>query len=411
MNEREYLEAANIIKLQSAARMAGIRWKSGTLDKEGIIARLMASPSMMRACIATLQRMERGDMPAPVKPAGSLLDDLQDEMDADSPAPAPVPASGIDAAMLRDYVKQVERAQDMATLGRTFTEIRGNIADVCKTLEVFATSLQALQTARPIQINIPERKPITIRPAEHHESFATLITYLEVNRRVILQGEAGTGKSLAAKNAAEALGVRFLLLPPVTMSHELIGHRDANGHFHGTPLTDAYDNGGLLLVDEADASSPDALLTANPVFDGNGFATFGDGKLHEQHPDFYVIFNMNTDGTGATLKHAGRNPLDGATSARFGVRINWGIDARIETRMAQGQTAWHEAIRAIRAWMIQRDIQEVNATPRHLKAGAGLLNAGVARAQILADCLKWGAVGENWNDVTRLPAVRSFLGA
>lgn len=75
-----YLQNANIVKLQSAARMSGIRWKSGTLDKAGIIARLQDSPSMGRATIACLQRME-GGKPLPA-PASSFMDDIKFETKA-----------------------------------------------------------------------------------------------------------------------------------------------------------------------------------------------------------------------------------------------------------------------------------------------------------------------------------------
>ena len=60
MNDIEYLQAVHIIKLQSAARLSGLRWKSGTpgYDKAGIIEKLQYSPSIMRATIAHLKRQE-----------------------------------------------------------------------------------------------------------------------------------------------------------------------------------------------------------------------------------------------------------------------------------------------------------------------------------------------------------------
>lgn len=426
MSDIAYLQAANVVKLQSAARMAGLRWKSGApgYDKQGIIDKLSQHPSIMRATIATLQRMESGDLTRDAQKPSSFLEDIAEETKAPPQAepvhtplivnPANPEALNAATRAIHGLSQRVERLEsyainkgDAATISLQCFE--QGIKPIRQSLDALAEAVIVLQKQRPIEFHFPNVKPITVNPAECHASYPKLLQYLQINRRVILVGSAGTGKSMAVKNAAEALGVPFYLVPPVTMSHELIGHRDAQGVFHETPLTLAYKNGGLCLLDEADASLPDALLCANPILDGNGFATLGDGVLHKQHPDFFAVFNMNTDGNGATMQYSGRNRLDGATIARFGVRIQWDIDARIESGMAQGQTAWHKVITDIRAFMLSRDIVDVNATPRHLKTGAALLNAKLPRADVLADCLKSGALAASWDDVLRIPSVRSFL--
>lgn len=407
MTDLERLQATNIVRLQAAARMAGLRWKNGDpgTDKAGLIARLSQHPSILRATLATLERMARGENPVTPAPRSSLADDLADDAAETMPsAPTPVAAAAADmsAYALKTDLVVVSEAMRRA-ISTSETLLLGQIKAQGKLIEAF-------QQQRPIQYHFPNKpEPITVNPAEHHSSFPKLIQYLQINRRVILVGAAGTGKSIAVKNAADVLGVKFHLQPPVTMSHELIGHRDAQGQFHPTPLFEAYTKGGLILMDEADACLPDALLCANPIFDGNGFATFGDGELHQQHPEFFAVFNMNTDGFGATMQYAGRNRLDGATLARFGVRIDWRIDPAIEARMCAGQSDWHAAIVAIREFMVARDIQDVNATPRHVKTGAALLNAGASRADVLTDCICNGAVGAAWSDIIRLPAVAAFL--
>jgi hypothetical protein len=137
---------------------------------------------------------------------------------------------------------------------------------------------------------------------------------------------------------------------------------------------------------------------------------FGDGKLHKMHPDFYVICNMNTTGFGADMGYSGRNRLDGATLDRFGLCIHWTIDENIENSMGGNQESWKTAIRAIRVFMTQRQILDVNATPRRLMVGAKLLEQGTqSRETILTDILKVGALSEVWADVLRLPAVTVFL--
>lgn len=416
MTDVDFLQQTNILRLNSAAKMAGLRWKNGApgYDKAGIIQKLQQHPSIMRACIAQIQRLNREEgfespevtqSPAPKNP---FADDIAEETLGDKVTEVgktflPQP----DVSNLEKHVSSLETR--VSTIARTVNNLFDSQAKQDKNIAACAAAIEVLQQRKPVQINIPERAPIIIDPDKHHASFPKLIQYLQINRRVILTGQAGTGKSMAVKNAAKALGVPFYLVPPVTMSHELIGHRDAQGNFHDTPLTVAYKTGGLVLLDEADASLPDALLCINPVLDGNGFATLGDGILHTQHKDFMAVFNMNTDGNGATMQYAGRNRLDGATIARFGVRIHWEIDNRIEEQMSEGQTQWHACVKAVRAFMLQREIVDVNATPRHTKTGAQLLNAGLDKHEVLLDTMKNGAVGAVWSDVMRLPAVEQFL--
>lgn len=416
MSDVEYLKSVHIARLQTAARLAGMRWKSGApgYDKAGIIEKLQNTPSVLRATVASLRAMENGQN-IPRGDTSGLLGDIAEEK-GETPILPPMPQTPVAAASvdLSAYTRrdewQIGRDSDRrAILQNLQNETQRGFDARDKAIEFLKAEIVELKKQAPIQIQIKDRPPIDIGPGQH-EAFPRLIQYLQINRRVILTGSAGTGKSMAVKNAAEKLGVEFYIQTPVTMSHELIGYRDAAGNFHETPLFKAYTRGGLILMDESDASLPDALLSANPIFDGNGFAVFGDGKTHSQHPDFMAVFNMNTDGNGANMQYAGRNRLDGATLARFGVRIHWGIDARIEASMALGQTSWHAAIRAVRTFMEARQILDVNATPRHLKTGALLLTqTDIPRATIFEDVLKSGALSESWAEVLNLPAVRQFL--
>lgn len=419
-----YLLSKNILFVQSAARMAGLRFKNGDAGtkKAELIARLCNTPSMLRAACASVARMESGAGPLPVASAvDSLLDDIKAEAGGDSPAPvaspspAPIAAPSVDSAQVTALSRRVETLEGYAISRATAATIAAQeVAPLAKRVNADIDSLSArlaiLEERRPIEIKMPDAPPITIASGEH-KSFPKLLQYLKINRRVILTGSAGTGKSMAVKKAAELFGLGFYLQTPVTMAHEYLGHKDAQGVFHETPTFQAYTKGGLLLWDEADAGLPDAMLAANPIFDGNGFATFGDGKMYAQHPDFMAVFNMNTDGNGATMQYAGRNRLDGATLARFGVRIHWAIDSTIEASMAGAFADWHACCVAVRRLMESRGIVDVNATPRHVKTGAALLGqtAGISREDILTDVLKSGALSEVWSDVLRLPEVVRFL--
>ncbi len=416
----EYLRSVNVVKLQIAARFAGLSFKNGApgYDKNGIIEKLSNYSAMLQATVAYLKRMESGE----TLNKTPVYFDTDDFKDADfsvailKPQPEkPAAESSPDLAVLKSALMavstrlaQVEKT--FITREDAFEADRAVFSTVKTDIQALKAEIAKFQNQRPIEITVKDRPVITIPPGAH-KSYPKLLQYLQINRRVILTGSAGTGKSMAVHNAAKAFDLEFYLQTPVTMSHEYLGHRDAQGSFHETPTFRAYTKGGLLLWDEADAGLPDAMLAANPIFDGNGFATFGDGNIYPQHPEFMAVFNMNTDGNGATMQHAGRHRLDGSTLSRFGVSIHWEIDADIESGMAGAFKGWHKAVKAVRAFMDARGIVDVNATPRHTKTGALLLaqSASIPRIEILRDVLKSGALAEVWRDVESLPEVSAFL--
>ncbi len=408
-----YLQTVHITRLSTAARMAGFKFKNGEFNKAGIIENLAYTPSKMRATIAVLGNMERGEppvSPAPVR--NPFADDIAEETSPIfSPvAPIPPPVAVVPGFDLSEYLKKTEwklsREEDKTDINNRL-ESALRLRDIA--IEACKAKISELEKKTPVQLIINNNLLPVI--SGQHPRFVDLIEYLQINRRVILTGSAGTGKSMAVKKAAEILGMDFYLQTPITQSHELLGYRDANGVFHESPLFKAYTRGGLILMDEADASLSDALLCANPIFDGNGFAMFGDGNMHAQHSDFMVVFNMNTDGNGATIAYPGRQPLDGATLARFGVRIHWSVSPEIEENMSGGFLLWLAAVRAVRTLMDARRIIQVNATPRHVKTGAVLLAARPSRDKraMLIDILKSGAIADCWGEVENLPAVRAFL--
>lgn len=419
MIDRDYLESVSIDRLAPAARAAGLAFKNGTLNKAALIDRLCAYPSIGAACVAVLKRQDLRGRAKPAIPASDWLDgenspEASSELQAETAPSTPARNAPID---LSPYALKSEVSALSDAFGGRISAQAQALADHAQwaTRENHALRLEveSLRANAPKLIQIGEAPLVRIE-GRTHQQFPDLLAWLSAIGRVILSGPAGTGKSRAARQAAQALGLDFHIQTPVTMAHELIGHRDAQGQFHETPLTRAYKNGGLCLCDEFDSCAPDALLVANPIFDGNGFAMLGDGQLHEQHPDFRVILNMNTQGDGANLKYTGRNPLDGATLARFGGMLHWGIDSRLEQSMASGNDQWLAVIREVRALVEARGIETVTATTRHTMIGARLLaNSFFAdkRAFVLESSLKNGALVEIWSDVLRLPAVRAFLQA
>lgn len=161
-----------------------------------------------------------------------------------------------------------------------------------------------------------------------HEQFGTILKFVSMDEPVILTGPAGTGKNVIAKQVAEALGLDFYFSNAVTQEYKITGYGDANGNYVKTQFYDAFTKGGLFLLDEIDASCPEALIVLNCAIANRYFDFPVIGRV-EAHPNFRVIANANTFGTGASMEYVGRNQLDGATLNRFAlVEVNY--DRRIE---------------------------------------------------------------------------------
>lgn len=219
-----------------------------------------------------------------------------------------------------------------------------------------------------------------------HRLFPDLLRFLRLRdnkgRRfnVWIAGPAGSGKTSAAEAAADALGLKFYPQGAVSAEHILFGFTDANGKTHRTPFREAWEHGGVFLLDEADGCDPVALLALNAAL-ANGVCTFPDAVL-KRHADCAIVGTANTWGTGPTAEYVGRSRLDAACMDRFRLRLDWGYDEALEAAMV-GETGapWAKFVSDLR-----RKAQEIGAkvmlTPRLTIAGAALLADGAT----LEDC-------------------------
>tara|TARA_R110000824_G_scaffold101576_3_gene241259 strand:+ start:457 stop:1560 length:1104 start_codon:yes stop_codon:yes gene_type:complete len=225
-----------------------------------------------------------------------------------------------------------------------------------------------------------------------HKSLATLVTMLSTETHVYLVGPAGSGKTTLAAQSAEALGKDFYKQGSILAKHELVGFVDAAGTYHRTAFRDAFELGGVMLIDEIDNNSPEALVAINDAL-ANGSFTFPDStRSIKRHADFICIAAANTIGRGATRQYVGRMPLDAATLDRF-IQLEVDYDLDIERGMALnefkrfGGTEEHIAL----DWLTEvRDLREklndkgykVVVSPRASMAGAKLLAKGMCPKQV-----------------------------
>lgn len=212
-----------------------------------------------------------------------------------------------------------------------------------------------------------------------HKALDNLIVMASQKIPVMLVGMAGTGKTHAATQVAEALGLNHYTMSvgAQTSKSDIIGYMHASGGYVPTLFRKAYEEGGVFLMDEIDAGNANVLIQVNAAL-SNGFCAFPD-KMVERHKDFVFIASANTFGNGANRMYVGRNQLDAATLDRFAVLV-WDVDEKLEDKMAEayGKTGkkWLKVVRELRK-TIEEDGIRALVTPRATMKGCSLLNAGL----------------------------------
>lgn len=203
-----------------------------------------------------------------------------------------------------------------------------------------------------------------------HMQLPSLINMVGAGLNVMLTGSAGSGKTHASAQVAEALGLKFYALSvgAQTSKSDIVGFIDAGGTYRTTPFRQAYEKGGVFVMDEIDAGNSNVLIQINSAL-SNGICSFPDKQV-KAHKDFHFIATANTYGKGESMKYVGRNRLDAATLDRFTI-IHWLIDEKVERAIAGKNTAIYNAIAAARSWCEGRRIDAM-ITPRTTQKAAAL---------------------------------------
>ena len=188
-----------------------------------------------------------------------------------------------------------------------------------------------LETVQTVRIEVARQDGTTGTTEGHaHPQLARLLRACSSRMasgftpNVMLVGPTGTGKTHAAHQVSSALGLEYYAHGAMSMSHELLGFTDAHGTTHRTPFREAFERGGLVILDELDSWDAGVTLALNAAL-ANGYAGFPDGMV-ARHRDCVIIGAGNTHGTGATADFVGRNRLDAAFLSRFPVKLTWDAD-------------------------------------------------------------------------------------
>ena len=212
-----------------------------------------------------------------------------------------------------------------------------------------------------------------------HEHFNLLVSLVSIRKNVYLWGEAGSGKSSAARQIADLLGLPFYYLGLQAQMSEprLMGYQDAHGNYVPSDFYRAYSGGGIFLLDELELGSGNLLGSLNGAL-ANGSASFPCGQV-KRHPDFICIATGNTPALGATVQFSDRRALDGSVRDRF-LFIEWNTDETLERQLASqrfdNSDAWVSWVRNVRE-LCKHAHPKVTCTQRASIDGAELLACGI----------------------------------
>lgn len=133
-----------------------------------------------------------------------------------------------------------------------------------------------------------------------------------LTRAIALTGPAGTGKSTLAIGLAQYCGAPLLRFngEPGTSRDDMMGIYMENPEYDGVsnmnrlqfnagPIYEAAKNGYIVLLDEMNFITPEALAILNPLLDDTDYYSFS-GMTFKKHPNFALIVTMNPGYKGTT---------------------------------------------------------------------------------------------------------------
>jgi hypothetical protein len=171
------------------------------------------------------------------------------------------------------------------------------------------------------------------RPSKFaHATSEYVARLVGANVPVWLHGPAGTGKSSAAKYAADVAGLAYYEVNLSGAMTSAITGKDRLREFVESEAMQAFEHGGLLCLEEFSGAHPSvgtALNTMLATAVGSTYSNSAAGRKYVRHPDFRVVVTDNSLGYGsAEFK---RSALDAATIDRFRAgRVYQGLDLGLE---------------------------------------------------------------------------------
>ena len=298
-------------------------------------------------------------------------------------------------------VKAVVKAKNTDSELKQALEILGkhiptalNEADIKKIVEA---KFAKLPKSEPLKIDIVRPSGKVKRIDNAHVAMPQLMYLLSKRHHAYLYGGPGSGKSTAAKMAADALGIRFgyISLNPQTPDSRLLGYMDANGNYRETLFYQLYKDGGIFCIDEMDNASASLLTTLNSCLE-NGHGAFPNGMI-QRHEDFVVVATGNTAGRGANPQFPERRPFDSAFCERF-TFIEWDYDRALEEAITlainPNAVQWLNWVRNVRDYA-KKNHPKLIVSPRASFRGAEYLKDSKWSTEDIAEAVLFKGIDKD----------------
>ena len=221
---------------------------------------------------------------------------------------------------------------------------------------VKAIALQVLDSHRKTVVECKswDGKVRTIKGA--HPDVPKLVAKLQMSnhhdRNLYVYGPAGTGKTTAGIQLAEALGVDLYIQGTAMSKYDLVGFRLPSGEIVRTAFMDAWEKGGMIILDDIDRSDPRALSSLNAAT-ANGTCDFshcGMGLI-PRHPDCIIFATGNTSMNGQDVKYVAAAKQDAAFRDRFTMHrmeLDEGFELSIVSGRGEFAEKWTKRVQRIR---------------------------------------------------------------
>lgn len=305
----------------------------------------------------------------------------------------PVPASECQWVPLRDLSRQeLRRAAANLRLGMPKASTNDDLVAAIKN-----AVLGGHVPAPPVPSPAPEPEP-TIYDGRHKD-FGKVLSRIKAGITPWLHGEAGTGKTTLAIQIAEALELPFYGKSVTAQMTEVsfFGYTDANGQVVRTPFREAWENGGVFLLDEASSATPNLAAGINMAL-ANGKVAFPD-RMIDRHDDCIIIAAANDTGQGPTPKYPKGIKQDASFLDRFVMtelvldqRV---VDAAVKDRITDPvmRAEWLRLWKKARQNVLKYGLTNVVITPRSAMDGATLRSIGESLRDAAVDTILKGDTG------------------
>lgn len=239
-----------------------------------------------------------------------------------------------------------------------------------------------------VTIVLPNTKTVTSDPINDHPQFVDVVKKVNAFGKLLMMGAAGTGKTYMCQQLAERMDTPFYKYScsSDTSTYDFIGYKQPRSEdYLNTAFLKAYEEGGIFLLDEADAMNASVALFINGIADGSKTITIphrDSNPIAHRHKDFILIACTNTWGKGS-IDYTGRDFQDMALLDRFRVaRIEIGYHFLFEKKVSGPNYSFMMDLRK------SLESSSSYLSTRNIEDAATALKAGYNNEEVLDILLK-----------------------